>query len=224
MTIEQRVAVLEEIFAKLQDYYMSDYSGEEIDERLTAAHNAVRYDAAQTLTSEQKAQARNNISAMQGIESTDHPGCYYVLNGSTVEWVNPPMNGDEYTAYYTTEKRNGGVGVRKATIGDFEVWNAGDTAGDSSPFWPSLGKSVKYKIDAGGTKNIALPHDHTFFFSVSDNVRQGVVIVQTSSGAVKSVTVLVPLGNWKIEIGTGLTVNVTELDGQYELTVYVLMV
>ncbi len=31
MTIEQRVAVLEEIFSKLQNYYMSDYSGEEID-------------------------------------------------------------------------------------------------------------------------------------------------------------------------------------------------
>ena len=30
------------------DYYVSQYSGEEIDERLTAAHNAVRYDAAQT--------------------------------------------------------------------------------------------------------------------------------------------------------------------------------
>lgn len=63
MTIEQRVAVLEEIFAKLQDYYMSDYSGEEIDERLTAAHNAVRYDAAQSLTDAQKTQARGNIGA-----------------------------------------------------------------------------------------------------------------------------------------------------------------
>lgn len=105
MTIEQRVAVLEEIFAKLQDYYMSDYSGEEIDERLTAAHNAVRYDAAQTLTDAQKTQARNNISAMQGIESTDHPGCNYVLNGSTVEWVNPPMQlGVEYR---TTERYQG---------------------------------------------------------------------------------------------------------------------
>lgn len=105
MTIEQRVAVLEEIFAKLQDYYMSDYSGEEIDERLTAAHNAVRYEAAQTLTDAQKTQARNNISAMQGIESTDHPGCYYVLNGSTVEWVNPPMQlGVEYR---TTERYQG---------------------------------------------------------------------------------------------------------------------
>lgn len=37
MTIEQRVAVLEEIFFKLQDYYMSDYSGEEIDALLASA-------------------------------------------------------------------------------------------------------------------------------------------------------------------------------------------
>lgn len=37
MTIEQRVAVLEEIFSKLQDYYMSDYSGEEIDALLASA-------------------------------------------------------------------------------------------------------------------------------------------------------------------------------------------
>lgn len=45
------------------DYYVSQYSGEEIDERLTAAHNAVRYDAAQTLTYAQKTQARTNIGA-----------------------------------------------------------------------------------------------------------------------------------------------------------------
>lgn len=187
-------------------------------------NNFVRYDAAQSLTDEQKAQARGNISAMQGIESTDHPGCYYVLNGSTVEWINPPFTGDEYTAYNTTEKRNGGVSVSKATIGDFEVWNAGDTSGSSPGLWPSLGKIVKYKVNAGGTKNIALPHDHTFFFSSSDNVRQGVAIVQTAGGAVSSVTALVPLGNWKIEIGTDLSVNVTELGGQYELAVYVMMV
>ena len=45
------------------DYYVSKYSGEEIDERLTAAHNAVRYDAAQTLTDAQKTQARRNIGS-----------------------------------------------------------------------------------------------------------------------------------------------------------------
>lgn len=37
MTLEQRVAVLEEIFLKLQDYYMSAYSGEEIDALLASA-------------------------------------------------------------------------------------------------------------------------------------------------------------------------------------------
>ena len=37
MTIEQRVAVLEEIFSKLQDYYTSAYSGEEIDALLGKA-------------------------------------------------------------------------------------------------------------------------------------------------------------------------------------------
>lgn len=37
MTIEQRLAVLEDIFARLQDYYTSAYSGEEIDARLASA-------------------------------------------------------------------------------------------------------------------------------------------------------------------------------------------
>ena len=37
MTLEQRVAVLEEIFLKLRDYYMSMYSGEEIDALLASA-------------------------------------------------------------------------------------------------------------------------------------------------------------------------------------------
>lgn len=37
MTLEQRVAVLEEIFLKLRDYYMSTYSGEEIDALLASA-------------------------------------------------------------------------------------------------------------------------------------------------------------------------------------------
>lgn len=48
------------------DYYVSQYSGEEIDALLGSAGagaGAVRYDAAQTLTDEQKAQARTNIGA-----------------------------------------------------------------------------------------------------------------------------------------------------------------
>lgn len=46
------------------DYYVSQYSGEEIDALLgSAGAGAVRYDAAQTLTDAQKTQARANIAA-----------------------------------------------------------------------------------------------------------------------------------------------------------------
>lgn len=51
------------------DYYVSQYSGEEIDELLGeagSATGAVRYDAAQSLTDAQKAQARENINAAPG--------------------------------------------------------------------------------------------------------------------------------------------------------------
>lgn len=49
------------------DYYVSQYSGEEIDALLGGAGaGTVRYDAAQTLTDEQKAQARGNINAAPG--------------------------------------------------------------------------------------------------------------------------------------------------------------
>lgn len=45
------------------DYYVHKYSGEEIDAGIDAIQNAVRYDVAQSLTNEQKAQARMNIGA-----------------------------------------------------------------------------------------------------------------------------------------------------------------
>lgn len=48
------------------DYYVSQYSGEEIDDLLGkagSATGAVRYDAAQSLTDAQKTQARTNIAA-----------------------------------------------------------------------------------------------------------------------------------------------------------------
>lgn len=51
------------------DYYVSQYSGEEIDALLGkagSATGAVRYDAAQSLTKGQKTQARENISALNG--------------------------------------------------------------------------------------------------------------------------------------------------------------
>lgn len=92
------------------EYYTLAKTGEEIDKILAGGGgggggvaDAVRYGAAQSLTTAQQAQARSNIGAMQGIESEDYPGCYYVLNGSTVEWITPPMElGVEYrtTARY----------------------------------------------------------------------------------------------------------------------------
>ena len=49
------------------DYYVSQYSGEELDALLSGAGaGTVRYDAAQTLTDAQKAQARGNIGAAPG--------------------------------------------------------------------------------------------------------------------------------------------------------------
>lgn len=49
------------------DYYVSQYSGEEIDELLGGAGaGTVRYDAAQSLTDAQKQQARGNIGAAPG--------------------------------------------------------------------------------------------------------------------------------------------------------------
>lgn len=50
------------------DYYVSQYSGEEIDDllgKVGSATGAVRYDAAQTLTDSQKQQARTNIGAVK---------------------------------------------------------------------------------------------------------------------------------------------------------------
>lgn len=84
---------------------------------------AIRYDAAQSLTDAQKAQARNNISAMQGIESTDHPGCYYVLNGSAVEWINPPML---LGVEYRTTERYLGKPVYVKTVQAFESLTGSD--------------------------------------------------------------------------------------------------
>ena len=93
---------LNSILGMADDDYIHQYSGEEIDAGITAAGKAVRYDLAQSLTTAQQAQARGNIGAMQGINSADSPGCYYLINGSNVEWINPPLVlGVEYR---TTER------------------------------------------------------------------------------------------------------------------------
>lgn len=102
----------------MAENYIDRIEVDGVERPIRDTSGSVRYDAAQSLTDAQKQQARNNISAMQGIESTDHPGCNYVLNGSTVEWVNPPMNfGVEYR---TTERYMGKpVYVKVVNCGDF---------------------------------------------------------------------------------------------------------
>lgn len=86
----------------MAENYIDRIEVDGVERPIRDTSGSVRYDAAQSLTDAQKQQARNNISAMQGIESTDYPGCNYALNGSTVEWINPPMQlGVEYR---TTER------------------------------------------------------------------------------------------------------------------------
>ena len=69
-----------------ESYYVSQYSGEEIDALLGgAAAGTVRYDAAQTLTNEQKAQARGNIEAQNGALITGSfstKGWYRIVTGT----------------------------------------------------------------------------------------------------------------------------------------------
>lgn len=72
------------------DYYVSQYSGEEIDDLLGkagSATGAVRYDAAQSLTDAQKAQARGNIAAAPdglGLGANGYPYAYTTVTGDTV--------------------------------------------------------------------------------------------------------------------------------------------
>ena len=69
------------------DYYVSQYSGEEIDALLGGAGaGTVRYDAAQTLTDSQKTQARGNIGAAPagyGLGTTNVNGESYDANNCT---------------------------------------------------------------------------------------------------------------------------------------------
>lgn len=52
------------------------------------------------------------VAANGGIESTDHPGCYYRTMDGEVEWINPPMElGVEYR---TTERFMGKIVYRQA--------------------------------------------------------------------------------------------------------------
>lgn len=66
------------------DYYVSEYSGEEIDALLGGAGaGTVRYDAAQSLTDEQKQQARANINAAP--DGFGYGGALDTVSGATDE-------------------------------------------------------------------------------------------------------------------------------------------
>ena len=69
-----------------ESYYVSQYSGEEIDALLGGAGTGtVRYDAAQTLTDAQKKQARENIEAQNGALVTGSfstKGWYRIVTGT----------------------------------------------------------------------------------------------------------------------------------------------
>lgn len=137
------------------------------------------------------------------------------------EWVNPPMNGDKYTYHRTTERYNL-LPVYKTRIGDFAVWQA--TTNPNQYDWAPVGYSVLYNIPASSTKNTVLPRNRTFLITATDNVRRGMVIVQTAEGAVAAITNLIALSGWKIEIGSGLSVNITETDGRYEMSAIFTMI
>ena len=90
MTIEQRVAVLEEIFAKLQDYYMSGYSGEEIDALLASAGVPIG------ITKEYQSVAEMN----QDFTGTD------VQRGQFVLILTPDTSSEDYGKVYLKGSAN----------------------------------------------------------------------------------------------------------------------
>lgn len=142
---------------------------------------------------------------------------YGISSGTKIypwEWVNPPLNGDKYTMYRTPDRYKAQP-VYKGILGDFEVWKPDSEVWPHGTEWGSAGKAMTYRVEASETKSIALIIDSTFFVSWADNARQGLVVVQTGSSGVLMITNVVAPQNWKIEIGTGLSVNVTEFGGQW---------
>ena len=131
------------------------------------------------------------------------------------EFINPEM---AITREYRTTDRYLGKPVFKYLLNGFEAWRP-----DGQNDWASAGKAVLFSTEKGGTKNISLETGRTYIFSATNNVFGGVVIVQTMDATVRAITPLVPLANWKIEAGSGLSVNVTDTDGRYGVTVSAMM-
>ena len=132
-----------------------------------------------------------------------------------IEWINPPM---KLGIEYRTTDRYLGKPVFKYLLNGFEAWRP-----DGQNDWASAGKAVLFSTEKGGTKNISLEPGRTYIFSATNNVFGGVAIVQTMDATVRAITSLVPLANWKIEAGSGLSVNVTDTDGRYGVTVSAMM-
>lgn len=122
------------------DYYVSQYSGEEIDELLGGAGSAtgaVRYDAAQTLTDEQKAQARANIAAAPdgfGLGANGNPNPYTVVTGATIDTLNESglfWYRDADTPIYPDGYNSGTVGNLLNVVG-----NRNNTFASRQIFYP----------------------------------------------------------------------------------------
>lgn len=75
----------------LTPVWQTDATAQQIDDAVTAAQNAVRYDAAQSLTDAQKKQARANIAAAPdgfGLGANGYPNPYTVVTGATIDALN----------------------------------------------------------------------------------------------------------------------------------------
>lgn len=149
----------------------------------------------------------------------------YYNNGTWItEWVNPPMENDRYGRYDTTERYEG-IPVTKKIDKGFEVWTADNNLrGAAAEDLASTGKSMLLYIGPDATVNVPLLAAHTYLISASDNVRSGVYIVQAADSTVGSVTKIVPGYNWEVKAGSGLSVDVKELNGRYPLHAFITMI
>lgn len=128
------------------------------------------------------------------------------------EWVNPPLAlGVEYR---TTERYLGNYCTRLVGADGIEYWSS-----PSMPYWHSAGKAIAYAITAGGNITVPLEKNRTYFLACCDNVRKGLVAVQTATNSVLSITPIITLDSWSVTLGTGLTVIVTETDSRYAMRV-----
>ena len=240
------------------------------------ASNFVRYDAAQTLTDEQKAQAQGNIgaapdgyglgaaavtlTASDDLDNVSGNGWYswgssipantptlinaesspvwcsmLVINSTQIvcsgndrnnvamrtknnagwtpwEYVNPALKPN--VSYRTTERYLGNYCTRLVGTDGIEYWSS-----PAMPYWHSAGKAIAYEIAAGENITVPLSSNRTYFLACCDNVRKGLVAVQTAGNSVFAITPIITLDSWSVTLGTGLTVIVTETDGRYQMRV-----